>query len=422
MGVCLFPIWLFGVVAVNAQTEVERLQTQIKEKNERLAEIEREIAEFESALTEVGAEKDTLQRAIDQLNLERQKVQSDIKYTENRIDNTDLEINKLSIEIGDTESEIDRNEAAIGEILRSLNTSDDESMVEIFLRHENLSEFWNEVEGLETVRTSMSDRVQHLLILKDSLEGKRSDETQYRAELVTLRRQFTGQRAVLDNNKREKDTLLAETENEEAQYQAQLAAKNEAREQILREVREIESELQFILDPNKIPEKGTAVFDWPVANVRITQYFGYTRFALSGAYSGNAHNGVDFGAPTGTTIFAPLSGTVRAVGNTDSVPGCYSWGKWLLIDHPNGLSTLYAHLSHIGVSNGERVNTGDVIGFVGNTGYSTGPHLHFTVYVSEAVQVRRFNQFKAVTSCGAALSPFAAVEGYLNPLDYLPTP
>lgn len=132
------------------------------------------------------------------------------------------------------------------------------------------------------------------------------------------------------------------------------------------------------------------------------------------------HNGMDFGAPTGTKIYAPLGGTVRATGNTDLVPGCYSWGQWALIDHPNGLTTLYAHMSWTGVQAGQKVATGDVIGYVGATGYATGPHLHFTLYASQAVEVKRFNEFKAVTGCGSAFSPFAAVEGYLNPLDYLP--
>ena len=422
IGLCLLPGWFFGGATVNAETEIERLQAEINDKNDRLSEIEKEIAKFESALLEVGAEKDTLQRAIDQLNLERQKVQSDIKYTQNRIDNTDLEIDKLNLEIVDTESDISRNEAAVAEIIRSLHLSDGESLVEVFLRHENLSEFWNEVESLETVKASMSARVHELLNLKDTLEGKRSDETDRRAELVSLHNQYTGQRAVLENNKREKDTLLSQTQNEEAAYQAQLTERQEAREQLLREVQDIESELQFILDPDSIPEKGTAVFAWPLTNVRITQYFGYTQFALSGAYNGNAHNGIDLGAPTGTTLYAALSGIVRNIGNTDEVPGCYSWGKWILIDHPNGLSTLYSHLSHIGVVNGQKVNTGDVIGYVGNTGYSTGPHLHFTVYITDAVEVKRFSEFKSVTSCGAALSPFSAVDGYLNPLDYLPAP
>jgi murein DD-endopeptidase MepM/ murein hydrolase activator NlpD len=72
------------------------------------------------------------------------------------------------------------------------------------------------------------------------------------------------------------------------------------------------------------------------------------------------------------------------------------------------------------VTPGQAVKTSDIVGYVGNTGYSTGPHLHFTLYVKAGVEVKQFNQFKSVTGCGAALSPFAAVDAYLDPLDYLP--
>jgi murein DD-endopeptidase MepM/ murein hydrolase activator NlpD len=111
---------------------------------------------------------------------------------------------------------------------------------------------------------------------------------------------------------------------------------------------------------------------------------------------------------------------VRATGNTDAVPGCYSWGKWTLIDHANGLSTLYAHQNVVGVTAGQKVNTGDIIGYVGNTGFSTGPHLHFTVYAKDGVNVRRFNEIKTVTSCGPATTPVAATDAYIDPILYLP--
>jgi len=81
---------------------------------------------------------------------------------------------------------------------------------------------------------------------------------------------------------------------------------------------------------------------------------------------------------------------------------------------------MFAHLSQFAVTPGQKVTTGQVVGYSGNTGYSTGPHLHYTLYVTEGVEVKQFNQFKKVTGCGAALSPFAAVEAYLDPLDYLP--
>lgn len=424
-GLCVIPGFMFGTDFVNAQSEIERLQSEISERNDRLGDIEKEIAQYEAALLEVGAEKNTLQSAINKLELERKKVQTDIKYTENKISNTDLEINKLILEISNTESDIELNKDTISEILRNLNISDEETMIELMLRNNNLSQFWNEVQDLETVRNSIQTKIHSLVSLKELLVDKRDTETAKRGDLLNLKERYDGQQAVLENNKSEKGKLLEQTESEEANYQALLAEKKAVQELLTAELRSFEADLKFILDPTSIPARGTAVFNWPLDNIIITQLFGGTEFAKNnpGIYGRGYHPGVDFGASVGTPIRAPLSGTVRWIDNTDAYAGCYAWGKWTLIDHPNGLSTLYAHQSAIGtnIKPGTKVSTGDVIGYVGATGYVTGPHLHFTVYVTDAVEVIKYSDFKTVTNCGPAYTPRAASEGYLDPMGYLPT-
>lgn len=420
-GLLLAPL-LFTVSAALAQSDVERLQTEIATRGDRLANIEAEIRQYEAALLEVGAEKRTLQTAINQLELERRKVQADIQFTEGKLDSTDLAIEKLKIEISRAETGIEKQEEALGNVLREISTADDDSLIELLLRHDNISEFWNSIEELETVRNGMGNRVKQLSELKDELIVKRLENESQRQTLVSLQSQYADQRQILEGNKAEKDTLLQRTRSEEAEYQALLKEKQDAREQLTKELRDFEAQLQFILDPTTIPARGTRVFDWPLANIIITQYFGGTEFAKNnpGIYGRAYHPGVDFGAPVGTKIFAPLSGTVRWTDNTDRVPGCYAWGKWILIDHANGLSTLYAHLSHVSVQAGQKVSTGEIIGYTGATGYVTGPHLHFTVYAKDAVEVIRYSDFKTITSCGPAYTPRAASEGYINPMDYLP--
>lgn len=418
---------LSGVIPsiTHAETpaEVEALKSQINERNKRLLDIEKEIAAYKGELQKVGGEKASLQKAINQLELERKKVQADINYTQNKIGATDLEISKLGIEIVNTEEDILTNENALAENIRLLNETDQDSFVEVLLRFENLSEFWGQIAELEQMRSVMGDKVQSLVSQKVLLEEKQGATTARRNELVELRAQYSDQNTVLASNKTEKDSLLKQTKNQEAEYQKMLKDRQTAREQILKELRDFESKLQFILDPNTIPARGTQVFGWPVENVIITQLFGGTEFAKQNAsvYGGRAyHPGVDFGVPRGTKIYAPLGGVVRATGDTDLVAGCYSWGKWTLIDHPNGLSTLYAHQSVQSVVPGQQVATGEVIGYSGNTGYSTGPHLHFTVYAKAGVSVRKFNEIKAVTSCGAASTPVAATDAYIDPMVYLP--
>jgi len=89
----------------------------------------------------------------------------------------------------------------------------------------------------------------------------------------------------------------------------------------------------------------------------------------------------------------------------------------VLVKHQNGLSTLYAHLSRISVAKGDSVSTGDAVGLAGSTGYATGPHLHFTLYLSESVTFKQYSckNGRAVTI------PIAAPNAYLNPLSYLPS-
>jgi murein DD-endopeptidase MepM/ murein hydrolase activator NlpD len=82
---------------------------------------------------------------------------------------------------------------------------------------------------------------------------------------------------------------------------------------------------------------------------------------------------------------------------------------------------MYAHFSQISVSQGQSVTTGDVLGYSGETGYATGPHLHFGVYVSSATQIITLGQAtNAQTPCGSAVMPVTPLAGYLNPLNYLP--
>lgn len=116
------------------------------------------------------------------------------------------------------------------------------------------------------------------------------------------------------------------------------------------------------------PSKATGMFRWPLNSGTITDRFGVYR-----TLRGERHRGVDIGAPRGTSIHASASGTVSTVAYNKS------YGNYVVIEHSNGYSTLYAHASSLLVHTGQRVSKGDVIARVGNTGLSTGNHLHFEV-------------------------------------------
>jgi len=117
------------------------------------------------------------------------------------------------------------------------------------------------------------------------------------------------------------------------------------------------------------------LFLWPVRG-RITSFYGYRRSPFNGARS--FHSGLDIAAPRGTPIRAAMAGRVSAVGYDNT------FGNFVVITHQAGYRTLYGHMDVIRVRSGAYVNSGDQIGDVGNTGQSTGPHVHFTVYKNGA--------------------------------------
>lgn len=414
---------------------VSELQSKIGERNSQLAALEAEIATYEAELTKVGADRKTLEAEIARLDLSRKKITTDIAVTENRIGTTGLQLEELGFEITDKERRIEGSTSAIQKSLRLIAQIDDVTLIEHFLASASFSDAWKETDRLRRVQTALGDEVRELAAIKDALEDDYATTARKQGVLVSYKKELSGQKTVLDQNRSQQNTTLSKTKNKETEYQKLLREKQEAREQLEAELRDFEAELQYTLDPSKIPAAGSGVLSFPLdpsfvnrcgdrksvfGNLYcITQYFGNTAFAQSGAYNGKGHNGVDFGAPEGTKVVSAFSGIVEATGNTDLIRGCYSYGKWALVRHTNGLSTLYAHLSHIGVSKGEAVATGGFLGYSGVTGYATGPHLHFTVYVSDQVRLVKLGDIKSITNCAAALVPVAPTEAYLNPMSYL---
>lgn len=410
---------VFSIATISQGASIDELKDLISDRNKKIQDLEKEIKKYEEDLKVVGQEKQTLQGVISEIDISRKKVSTDISLTQNKIGATDLEISRLEAEIGETQERINRNKAAIGEALRTMHEMESDSLLETVLVHRNVSEVWDDIATLERFQSAVRDGIAELSMLQDELEDKKGESEDRKHDLTRYNQELSGKKQVLDQTRKTKDELLSVTKNKEVSFQMLLAEKKAAYEKFQQEINDYEAQLQFAVDPSRIPKKGAGILGWPLKNLTVTQHFGNTAFAQSGAYNGSGHNGVDFRASVGTSVHAALGGEVIGSGNTDTVPGCYSYGKWVLIKHGNGLSTLYAHLSVISVSNGDEVKTGDTIGYSGNTGYSTGPHLHFTVFLTETVRVVRLSEVKQITNCGAATIPVSPLNGYLNPLDYL---
>jgi len=422
--VIIFSLFLILLViqqpGFSNASKIDELKNQIEERNSNMSELEKEIEMYQKQLEEVGAEKQTLNNEIYRLNLNKKKLSSDISLTNNKISSTNLNIEKLGMEIVGKEDIIKNNTKALEETMRMINELDASSLVEIILSTNNISEFWDNIEEIQRFQSGIRNKTAELKEIKTKLEENKKETEEGKRVLVSLKSELSDQEKIVVYNAKEKDQLLSATKNKESNYKTILSEKERLMEEFAKEISDLESQLKIEIDPNSIPDSGYGVLSWPLDSVRITQYFGKTEFSTKNpqVYNGKGHTGIDFGASSGTKVKAALSGVVEGVGNTDTIPAkCYSYGKWVLIRHSNGLSTLYGHLSLIKVASGQTVNTGDIIGYSGNTGYSTGPHLHFSVYASAGVQIK---QFTNSINCKDKFIPLAPYNAYLNPLSYLP--
>lgn len=399
-------------------SRIDELKNQIEDRNSQMEQIEAEIKEYQRQIDKVLEEKTSLKNEIYRLELNAKKLNTDIYLTKKKIEASTLNIERLDLEISKKISEISDKKQILAEIIRDMNELESQSLIEITLAHDNLSDFFGELEMMSSIQSGINSSLNELRELRKILEDQKEEEESEKLNQQYLNGQLIDQKILVDNNKSKKNQVLKETQNKEENYRNLLEEKLAKKKQFERELIELESQLRIEIDPSSLPPVGSGVLAWPLDYVKITQYFGNTPFATKNPqiYNGGGHTGVDFRASVGTPIRAASGGVVEGVGNTDAIRGCYSYGKWVLIKHYNGLSTLYAHLSLIKVNQGQKVIVGDVIGYSGATGYATGPHLHFTVYASQGVRITKFTNS---INCKNAHIPIADRKAYLNPLSYL---
>jgi len=428
---------------VFAQTE-EEIKSQISEHAQRIKDLEAEIAEAERQRLILNGQSQTLQTAIKSIDITRQQTSTQINLTQTKISSTNLKLNELSYNIEDTEQLIALDRRTLEESIRTMAEAGDASLVEQVFASGDLTEAWTAIDDAASLNTALRANVANLSQAKDELGAQLQDVDAKKNELTSLATDLSVQKQSLDVQKSEKDKLLSQTKNQESAYQDLITRKRAERALFEQALSSLENSLKAV-GQAEVPTVQTGVLAWPyspsfaascqgkagaLGNAHcITQYFGNTAFATANSqiYNGSGHNAIDIGMPSGTPVQAALSGTVMGTGNTDAVPGCFSFGKWVLIKHPNGLATSYSHLSTINVSAGQSVSTGQTIGLSGMTGYATGPHLHFSVYAATGVKImdlgawRRQQGQPAGTGCsaGGAVMPVAPPSAYLNPMSYL---
>jgi murein DD-endopeptidase MepM/ murein hydrolase activator NlpD len=364
-------------------------------------------------LEKTQSTKRTLSNELKQIQNNLNNLNYKIKINEIQIEKLNLEIQQLEMDISNTSDEITIKKEILAKTLQDLYEKNRElNPLVIVLKNIKISEALSEINGIQNISSNLQITLDELNNLKEDLSNRKTNSEQKKAELERVKEELNNQKQIVLALQDEKTTLLNKTKDQEKNYQALLDNIEKQRAEIELEISRLEEALKAQIDPSALPSARAGLLLWPVSNPVITQGFGVTisskYFYNVGRYKTPSHNGIDLKASIGTPIYAAEDGEVIAVGNQDLY--CYkgAYGKFVVIRHYNNLTTLYAHLSLYIVKKGDIVKRGQVIGYSGNTGFATGPHLHFTVYFSPTFQMTQSS------SCGPM--PIGAP---INPLPYL---
>lgn len=402
-----------------AQTDLEsELQAKQAAKQALEAELQKDLQK----LNEISGQKNTLDKAVKELDATTKKLGTEVKITENKIGETDLRIKNLNLSIQEKQRRVESYKDLIGQGIRQIHEDEGVPFILHILKEENLSEIIRQTDERVTLNKNLRVAINDLEEEKNLLEEDREKREENKKELEEYKEEVHYQKEEVDKTKQQKSSLLNETKKQESEYQKIVEEKRKLQAQFEDELAAIEAKIQFNLDPNSYPKAKHGVLAWPLENVLITQGFGLTKDSealysyRSGQWSGK-HTGVDFRA-NNDKVYAMSDGTVIGFGNTDGTCPRASFGGWMLIQYDNGLSSIYSHLSSFVAQKGSRVKAGTLVAYSGNTGYSTGPHLDVKVVPATAVSIQTWPS----KGCPGKnyTTPLVANSTYLNPLGYLP--
>ncbi len=317
------------------------------------------IKEAESAKNDIIAQSDQLEREID-------IIQTEIYAIDDIIAVADEQIAVKEEEIARIEGEIAIQDERFKECLRAMEESSTVSHLEILFSSDSLSDLLINIETINEITAHDMAIIDEMTNLRDEVVVAKQEIELQREEQQVARNIATEKQSVLETKMAEKEALAKSLEKDIENYK-----------KVYEEARRQEESLKASLNYSKSGSEylGTGKFCWPAPSyTRISSPYGWRNHPIYKTQK--FHSGVDLAAPGGSNILAADNGKVISAGWNGG------YGNCVVVDHGNGISTLYAHASKLCVSKGQTVTKGSVIAKVGTTGNSTGNHLHFEVLIN----------------------------------------
>lgn len=256
--------------------------------------------------------------------------------------------------------------------VRAMEENSGQSILDIIVSSSNFSQALAAVDDMGAIMESDRELQEEYLAAREETQKAKAELEEAMEALEARRREFRLEKTRLEQEVRESYELIAGLQNDIDRAVEEYEINAAAEDEMIAYFDELSK--QFAQEQEEALRSALAngTFIWPVPDCTLlTSRFGYRMHPILG-YE-RFHAGVDIGAKAGDTIIASDGGTVAVAEYSDS------YGNYVLINHGNGYTTLYAHMSSMAVEAGQAVEQGDTLGYVGSTGWSTGPHLHFEI-------------------------------------------
>lgn len=311
-------------------------------------------ADKQEELNQINSQKAEVKTDMQALVSDIESQQAEIDKIQSSMDQKQAEIDKAQADIEKTLKEMEEREDGLNKRLRTMYKNGSVGYLDVLFGSSSLSEFLTNLEMIQKIYKNDQDTLK-------TLEKQQKELQEKQAALKKQQEELSAEKA----SAQEKQNAL----------QADKEALQAKLEELNAEADRVSDEIAALQDHDKVYEGGQ--FAWPTNTTLITSEFGYRIHPVTGIYTG--HTGVDIGASYGSPVYAAADGTVIIASNSYG-----GYGVAVVIDHGSGISTLYGHNDHVKVSVGQKVSRGQVIAASGNSGVSTGPHLHFEVRINGA--------------------------------------
>jgi murein DD-endopeptidase MepM/ murein hydrolase activator NlpD len=406
-----------------AQAQRDAIEAQLAEQRARLAKLKSTAATLaqqldvaEAELAQITAEYERVVSQLGQVRDQVAEIKAHLELLRAEIAKLDEQLDAVADDIHAQTLDLREREALLQDHLRAAYEQSQVSLLEVMLSAESLDAATNQVGYLLNVSEQDKALAAEIEAIRDELEVKRGTLRDGRRALRAAKAEATAEEAFLEEQQAELEVLEARTaelkqaaERKRAEQEAALNAALEAQGDVKTQIANNEKAFaaatallnQLVAEKAALEEAARRAaeearrrtqtisasgFRWPEAAPRITQEWGPTSFALEppytyrGTYYPHFHTGIDMASGCGTPIMASKAGVVLASGRP---LWPYDSGYGVIIDHGGGIRTWYWHMTtRVVVSAGQIVNTGQVIGYEGSTGFSTGCHLHFATYIN----------------------------------------